>query len=168
MGIFWTEALTGENLNNGSCSINAYISTSLNRLRTLNQVIMVGATCLIVLPTFGSQFGFMPITLLLSLIGLCNCGPDSILIGAVTADMGNANGLNAGAGVTSLVNGIGSIGGTIEGPLIGMLVTLMGWSIFVPSVLVATILAGLGLLQANSKSDDRQQVVSSEDAESLI
>ena len=82
--------------------------------------------------------------------------------------MGNANGLNAGAGVTSLVNGIGSIGGTIEGPLLGMLVTLMGWSIFVPSVLVATILAGLGLLQANSKSDDRQQVVSSEDAESLI
>ena len=52
------------------------------------------------------------IALLLFIIGLCNCGPDSVICGAITLKLGNLNGQQAGVRVTSIVNGIASIGGT--------------------------------------------------------
>ena len=49
------------------------------------------------------------------IIGIGNCGSDSILTGPVTTSLGERDGRGQGAGVTALVNGISSTGGIIEG-----------------------------------------------------
>lgn len=98
----------------------------------------------------GSWFGSLWVAVLLVCIGICNCGPDSILIGAITVEMGNANSMNAGAGLTSLVNGIGSFGGVIEGPLLGLLVTHFGWSSVLVAIVASASIAALALLKANN------------------
>ncbi|CAI9720523.1 glucose-6-phosphate exchanger SLC37A2-like [Octopus vulgaris] len=62
------------------------------------------------------------------LAGAFNCGPDSILGAAVPSKIGELNGRNAGAAVVGFVNGFGSIGTVIEGPIIGIASARYGWS----------------------------------------
>ena len=59
----------------------------------------------------GSQVNASVTALQFFLIGLGNCGPDSVIGGAITMEYGG----NQGTRVTSLVNGLGSLGGLIEG-----------------------------------------------------
>jgi sugar phosphate permease len=66
-------------------------------------------------------------SVLLLLAGACNCGPDSLLTGSVPMTIGEKFGRGDGAGVTSLVNGLGSIGAIIEGPIIGVVSQQVGW-----------------------------------------
>ena len=49
---------------------------------------------------FGSSVGSILVSVLLLVIGICNCGPDSVLIGAITADMGNMGKKHAFKNVT--------------------------------------------------------------------
>ena len=51
----------------------------------------------------------------LFVIGICNCGSDSILTGPVSTQLGEKDGNELEAGVTSLINGLSSIGGIVEG-----------------------------------------------------
>ena len=51
----------------------------------------------------------------LFVIGICNCGSDSILTGPVSTQLGEKDGNDLEAGVTSLINGLSSIGGIVEG-----------------------------------------------------
>ncbi|XP_053377158.1 uncharacterized protein LOC123529818 isoform X2 [Mercenaria mercenaria] len=67
-------------------------------------------------------------TLFLFLAGAFNCGPDTILGGSVPAELGETDGRNAAAATVGLVNGFGSIGTFIEGPVIGVIATAYGWS----------------------------------------
>ena len=46
--------------------------------------------------------------------------------------VGEQNGQRSGAGVTSLVNGVGNVGGMVEGPLIGLLLHQFGWLAVLP------------------------------------
>ena len=97
----------------------------------------------------GSSVGSVLVSVLLLIIGICNCGPDSVLIGAITAEMGNVDGLNAGAGVTSFVNGLASTGGILEGPILGILVSYFGWSTVLLAIVTSTLVAGLALVRAD-------------------
>ena len=51
----------------------------------------------------------------LFVIGICNCGSDSILTGPVSTQLGEKDGKELEAGVTSLINGLSSVGGIVEG-----------------------------------------------------
>ena len=51
----------------------------------------------------------------LLIIGICNCGSDSILTGPVSTNLGEKDGRGLEAGVTALINGVSSIGGIVEG-----------------------------------------------------
>ena len=64
---------------------------------------------------------------LLLMVGAANCGPDSSLSGSESFKLGEAAGEGRGGAVTSFVNGVGNIGSIVEGPLIGLLLTLTGW-----------------------------------------
>jgi OPA family glycerol-3-phosphate transporter-like MFS transporter 1/2 len=66
------------------------------------------------------------ITLLL--MGATNCGPDSMLSGSISMDIGNRKADGNGASVTSLVNGIGSLGGVLEGSAVWIVWYLTGWT----------------------------------------
>ncbi|XP_060562120.1 uncharacterized protein LOC132721762 isoform X2 [Ruditapes philippinarum] len=67
-------------------------------------------------------------TLFLFVAGAFNCGPDVILGGSVPAELGEMDGRNVAAATVGLVNGFGSVGTFIEGPVIGMIATAYGWS----------------------------------------
>jgi len=74
----------------------------------------------------------------LLLMGASNCGPDSMLAGSISMDIGNRKADGNGASVTSLVNGIGSLGGVLEGTSVWIVWYLAGWSGVLNLVLVLT------------------------------
>ena len=77
------------------------------------------------------------------LIGFGNCGPDSVIGGAVTMEYGG----NEGTQVTSLVNGLGSFGGLIEGPIVAHLVSGDNWSSVILLLLLCSVLPVILLVQ---------------------
>jgi len=102
------------------------------------------AALFIITATWGAVFnGFF-----LLAVGAAICGPDSILAGSVTMEIGERNGRNAGSGVTSLVNGVGSLGGIIEGPLVGVLWNLVGWGGVLSTVVGVTAIGTVFIFRA--------------------
>merc|ERR1719361_1939033 len=105
-------------------------------------VIAMGAGALLVfLLTAGWGLGANLVCLLL--VGGANCGPDSIIAGSISMDVGERAGGGRGAGVTSLVNGVGNLGGMVEGPMIGALYNLLGWTGVLPSLVAFSALGSL-------------------------
>ena len=62
---------------------------------------LIGTLAMALFAFFGSSVGSILVSVLLLVIGICNCGPDSVLIGAITADMGNMGKKHAFKNVTS-------------------------------------------------------------------
>ena len=106
---------------------------------------MIGMIAMAVFSVAGSMLGSALVAALLLIIGICNCGPDSVLIGAITAEMGGNDG--SGAGVTSFVNGFGSIGGILEGPLLGVLVSNAGWGSVLITIVASAIVTIFALIK---------------------
>ncbi|XP_071124154.1 uncharacterized protein LOC143077030 [Mytilus galloprovincialis] len=74
------------------------------------------------------DWGWMFNVTFMFLAGAFNCGPDSLLGGAVPAELGEQDGKNAAASTVGLVNGFGSFGTCLEGPIIGYISAQYGWS----------------------------------------
>lgn len=119
------------------------------RLKTIYKATIVGMVAMAAFAFLGSVIDSISIAILLGVIGISFCGIDSVLIGAITAEMGNANGMNAGAGVTSLVNGVSSTGGIVEGPLLGMLVASFGWPSVMAAIVASALMATIALMKAD-------------------
>jgi OPA family glycerol-3-phosphate transporter-like MFS transporter 1/2 len=75
-----------------------------------------------------SNMGIMVNSIVMILIGFLNCGPDIVLCGSFPTELGEMDGRNAASAVIGFVNGIGSIGTFIEGPIIGWISENYGWS----------------------------------------
>lgn len=95
-----------------------------------------------------ASWGIIYCSVLLLLAGATNCGPDSLLTGSVTMMVGEKYGQNQGAGVTSLVNGIGSIGAIIEGPVIGLVSQHVGWNGVIWLMIVISFFSMISTLKA--------------------
>ncbi|XP_025108745.1 putative glycerol-3-phosphate transporter 5 isoform X1 [Pomacea canaliculata] len=101
------------------------------------------STVALVMFTFTGSWGTTFNVAFLLLAGAFNAGPDTMLGGSIPADLGEKYGQNAAAATVGLVNGFGSIGPCIEGPLIGLVATWYGWtSVF----FVMTVLSAFGAL----------------------
>lgn len=122
---------------------------SKNKMMLIYHIVTTGTMAMAAFALAGSMLGTLGVGALLAVIGICICGTDPILMGAITTELGDADGLNMGAGVTSFVNGVGSIGGILEGPLIGLLALHVGWSGVLACMVLATWLTAMGVLQAN-------------------
>ncbi|KAH3820537.1 uncharacterized protein LOC127832346 [Dreissena polymorpha] len=85
----------------------------------------------------------------LFLAGAFNCGPDTILGGSIPAELGDADGRNAAAAAVGIVNGFGSVGTFLEGPIIGMIATLYGWSGMFYFMIVVTALGSFAVFRAS-------------------
>ena len=96
-----------------------------------------------------ASWGVVYCAVLLLLAGAVNCGPDSLLTGSVTMMIGEKYGRNNGAGVTSLANGLGSIGGIIEGPIVGLVSQYVGWTGVILLMVVMSFFATLASLKAH-------------------
>ncbi|KAK3740600.1 hypothetical protein QZH41_009718 [Actinostola sp. cb2023] len=75
---------------------------------------------------FTSDKGIIINCLFMFIAGACNCGPDPYISGSIAASIGERE--NAQAAVSGLINGFGSIGTVIEGPVIGWMVQHYGWA----------------------------------------
>ena len=74
-----------------------------------------------------AKYGVILNSICLMIAGAANCGPDSLLAGSVSMTIGEREGPGLGGAVTSLINGFGNIGGIVEGPIIGLLSSYIGW-----------------------------------------
>lgn len=80
-----------------------------------------------------------------NLVGLCLIffmiyGPDTIMTGAGAMDFGSRRGAATAAG---LINGMGSIGAAVQGPLLGWLADKYGWNYFYYIFVVLAIIGGI-------------------------
>jgi sugar phosphate permease len=87
--------------------------------------------------------GLGSIVVTLFLVGALLFGPDSLLSGAAAQDAG---GLHGTATATGLVNGVGSIGGLLEGLTLPPLAKHFGWSALFPTLGIFAACAGLALV----------------------
>lgn len=77
---------------------------------------------------FTASWGMAYNSVMLSIGGACVCGLDALLGGSVAVKIGEKDGGNVGAAVAGLINGFGSMGAVIQGPLIGFMSDMYGWN----------------------------------------
>lgn len=91
----------------------------------------------------------------LALVGALLFGPDSLLSGAAAQDVGGAA---AAATATGLVNGVGSVGGMLEGLTLPAISSHFGWQTMFPLLAGLAVCAALALLPAARRPDSRTGV----------
>lgn len=107
----------------------------------------LSAAALILFAVTGS-WGMLFNCLFLFIAGAFNAGPDVLLGGSIPAEIGEQNGRNAAAATVGLVNGFGSIGTCIEGPLIGLISTYYGWGSMFYLMTAFSILGAMSVFRA--------------------
>lgn len=90
--------------------------------------------------------------LALALVGALLFGPDALLSGAAAQDVGGAA---AAATATGLVNGVGSLGGMLEGVTLPALSAHFGWQVLFPLLAGLALCAALALIPAARRPDTR-------------
>ncbi|HYQ01165.1 MAG TPA: MFS transporter [Polyangiaceae bacterium] len=88
----------------------------------------------------------------LALVGALLFGPDALLSGAAAQDVGGAA---AAATATGLVNGVGSVGGMLEGLTLPAISGHFGWQTMFPLLAGLAVCAALALLPATRRPDSR-------------
>ena len=101
---------------------------------------------------FTSTWGMVINLSCLLVAGAANCGPDAILSGSESFKLGESGGEGRGGAVTSFVNGVGNCGSIVEGPLIGLLLTLTGWEGVLGSFVGVNTVGALILYQSYTTS----------------
>lgn len=82
---------------------------------------------------------------ILALIGAFLFGPDALLSGAAAQDAG---GTRAFAAATGFVNGVGSLGGIVEGLAVPQISARFGWGALFPTLLALALASAAALLPA--------------------
>ena len=88
----------------------------------------------------------------LALVGGLLFGPDALLSGAAAQDVGGAA---AAATATGLVNGVGSLGGMLEGATLPAVSAHFGWQAMFPLLSGLSLCAALVLIPAARRPDTR-------------
>ncbi len=115
-------------------------------------VSLLGMTfALIACRSFGQSTWFTVTSL--ALVGACLYGPDALLSGAAAQDIG---GLEAAATATGLVNGVGSLGGILEGLTLPAISAHFGWKALFPLLAGLGLCAALALVPALRRPDGRR------------
>ena len=88
----------------------------------------------------------------LAAVGALLFGPDALLSGAAAQDIGGAA---AAATATGLVNGVGSLGGILEGLSLPAISAHLGWRAMFPLLALLAVCAALALIPAARRPDTR-------------
>jgi sugar phosphate permease len=88
----------------------------------------------------------------LALVGALLFGPDALLSGAAAQDVGGAA---AAATATGLVNGVGSLGGMLEGVTLPAVSAHFGWQAMFPLLAGLALCGALALVPAARRPDTR-------------
>ena len=115
---------------------------------TLAKVMFLPVLALGGIVMFGNRSHAFLVAFQFFLIGFGNCGSDSVINGAITMEYGGKRGTK----VTSLVNGLGSLGGLVEGPVVALLVHGNNWNPVILLLLVCSMLPVILFVQIKQKS----------------
>ncbi|XP_064607504.1 uncharacterized protein LOC135471968 [Liolophura sinensis] len=121
-------------------------------------VSMLLSTLALVLFYLSSEWGIVFNSIFLILAGLFNAGPDVILGGSLPAELGELNGRKAAAAVVGLVNGFGSIGTFMEGPVVGLVTSVWGWSFMFHLLVMLSLLGTASVYKAALNYSKQQQL----------
>ncbi len=95
-----------------------------------------------------ARLGFVHNALFMLIAGATNGGADSLLAGSVSMKMGEANGMMSGAAVTGLINGIGTMGAVLEGPIVGFISDNYGWAAMLMLMIFLSAFASFTIFRA--------------------
>lgn len=109
---------------------------------------VVGSTLSFILFLLTATWGIQYNSIVLLVAGACICGPDALLGGSVAVAIGERDGRNAGAAVAGLINGFGSMGGVLEGPLVGCITEMYGWNTMFLLIIVLLSVGSFSVLKA--------------------
>ncbi|XP_050411594.1 uncharacterized protein LOC126826657 isoform X2 [Patella vulgata] len=90
--------------------------------------------------TFNAVFMF--------LAGAFSSGPDTLLGGSIAAELGEKGNRNAAVATVGLINGFGSVGTFMEGPIIGFISTYYGWSGMFYFMIILSIIGTISCFKA--------------------
>lgn len=132
----------------GSASVGVVVDRWMRGRAILTSAIAISASALsllafVILAPWGTVFQVV----FLGLAGAFNCGPDVLLAGSVAADLGERVG--GATAVTGVVNGMGSLGTVLEGPLVGLVAAKLGWGAMIPFMVILSALGGIAAFKAN-------------------
>ncbi|KAH9492980.1 hypothetical protein Btru_022814 [Bulinus truncatus] len=150
----------------GGVSGSALIGFALDRyykdnaLRGIALFVLI-STAALVMFIFTSSWGILVNSLCMFIAGAFNAGPDILLCGTVPAELVEKHNKNAATATIGLVNGFGSIGTCIEGPIIGVITAYFGWGAMFPLMIglstfgtIATYRAALIHARVNAATTD--------------
>jgi len=107
---------------------------------------LCGSAISLMLFQFTSKWGIFFNFIFLLLAGGCSSGPDSIVSGALASELGEKE--NAQSAVSGIINGFGSVGTVIQGPLIATVATHFGWSSTFYIMIALTLVSAAAILKA--------------------
>lgn len=87
----------------------------------------------------------------LFMAGAFSSGPDSIVSGALASEVGEKE--NAQSAVSGVINGFGSLGTVVEGPIIAFVVTKFGWDGSFYAMIVITFISVFAIGRAAMEKD---------------
>jgi len=132
----------------GSPMVGYIVDRSSIKMLTLAKVMFLPVLALAGIVMFGNQSHAFLVAIQFFLVGFGNCGSDSVINGAITMEYGGKRGTQ----VTSLVNGLGSLGGLVEGPVVALLVHGNNWNPVILLLLVCSTLPVILFVQIKQKS----------------
>lgn len=133
----------------GSAFVGVVVDRWMKGRAILTSALAVSGSALALL-AFMATASWGPIfhVIFLALVGALNCGPDILLCGSVSADIGEREG-GAASAVTGVVNGMGSLGTVLEGPLVSFVAAKFGWSSMMPLMILLSCFGAIAIFRAN-------------------
>lgn len=128
------------------CTGNGLLGSGICAFLSATSLILFSATS-----DWGHEFN----VLFTSLAGAFNCAPDSILGASVPSYLGEISGKGAGASVIGAVNGIGSLGIILQGPIIGIFSQLYGWTAMFHLMVFLSFVGSLSALKASTQWNNK-------------
>lgn len=132
----------------GSAFVGVVVDRCMHGRAILTSAMVISASALSLLAfVMLAPWGIVFQVIFLGLAGAFNCGPDILLAGSVAADLGERVG--AATAVTGVVNGMGSLGTVLEGPLVGLVAAKLGWGAMIPLMVILSALGAVAAFKAN-------------------
>lgn len=132
----------------GSALVGVVVDRWMGGRAILTSALAISASAICLLAfVLLAPWGPMFHVIFLVLAGAFNCGPDILLAGSVAADIGEQVG--GATAVTGVINGMGSLGTVLEGPLVGLVAATLGWKAMMPLMVILSSLGAFATFRAN-------------------
>jgi sugar phosphate permease len=95
-----------------------------------------------------SSYGMTMNAFAMLVVGVTNCGSDTMITGPIAAQIGEQDGKNLQSATVGFVNGFGTVGAIAQGPLVGLLAAMFGWSGVFYAMIFLILLSGLCMTKA--------------------